>query len=62
MPTFVRVEYWSASRSDWKTGHYGINLMDPETYVQKLAKRGTVARAVELEGDEVWYADGGDLL
>lgn len=62
VPTFVRIEYWNPMLGDWATGHAGINLMNPAAYVQKLAKRGTIARAVDKETGEVVYGEGGDLL
>lgn len=61
-PTFVRIEYWNPMLGDWAVGHAGINLMDPAHYVQKLAYRGTIARAVEIDTGEVVYGEGGDLL
>ena len=62
-PTFVQIEYWNPMLGDWAVGHAGINLMDPAAYVQKLAKRGTIARAVDKDtGTIVYYGEGGDLL
>lgn len=61
-PTFVRIEYWNPMLQDWAVGHAGINLMNPAAYVQKLAKRGTIARAVEVDTGEVVYGEGADLL
>lgn len=46
----------------WETGHAGINLMNPALYVQKLSKRGVVARAVEVDTGETVYGEGADLL
>jgi hypothetical protein len=48
--------------ASWETGHAGINLMNPAAYVQKLAKRGVVARAVDKDTEETVYAEGADLL
>ena len=48
--------------ASWEVGHNGINLLNPAVYVQKLAARGVIARAVNKDTDEVMYADGGDLL
>ena len=62
VPTFCRVEYWNPTLGDWTVGHAGINLMNPATYVQKLAKRGTIARAVEVDTGETVYGEGADLL
>ena len=66
VPTFVRIEYWSHAHHDWTVGHAGLNLMNPARYVQKLAERGTIARAVELDDEnqpgEIVYGPGGDLL
>lgn len=59
---FVRIEYWNPMTASWQTGHAGLNLMNPSVYVQKLAKRGTIARAVNPDTDEVVYGEGGDLL
>lgn len=61
-PVFVRIEYWSPLLGDWADGHAGINLMDPTTYLQKLAKRGTLARAVVVDTGETIYSEGGELL
>jgi hypothetical protein len=61
-PTFVRIEYWNEMTASWQTGHAGLRLMNPSTYVQKLAKRGTIARAVNPDTDEVVYGEGADLL
>jgi hypothetical protein len=61
-PTFVRVEYWNGMTASWGTGHAGINLMNPAVYVQKLAKRGVIARAVEVDTGETVYGEGADLL
>lgn len=65
-PTFVRIEYWNPVRQDWVTGHAGMNLMNPARYVQKLAERGTIARAIELDDEnqprEIVYGEGADLL
>lgn len=62
-PTFVQIEYWSAEKNDWSVGHAGLNLMNPLVYVQKLAKRGTIARAVDKDTGEIAYGlAGADLL
>lgn len=62
-PTFCRIEYWNSMTASWETGHAGIQLMKPDTYVQKLAKRGVLARAVDKDTGEVVYSHGGgDLL
>lgn len=62
-PTFVRLEYWSVMSGDWTVGHAGINLMNPTVYVQKLAKDGLIARAVEVDtGMTVYGSEGADLL
>lgn len=61
-PTFVRIEYWNDLTASWETGHAGINLMNPEAYVRKLAKKGTIARAIDVDTGDVVYGEGGDLL
>lgn len=62
-PTFVRVEYWSVKSGEWTVGHAGVNLMDPAVYVQKLAKDGLIARAVEVDSGVTFYgSEGADLL
>lgn len=48
--------------SNWEEGHNGINLIDPTAYVQKLAKRGVLARAVDKDTGEAVYGEGADLL
>jgi len=64
VPTFCRIEYWNSAAADWSVGHAGANLMNPATYVQKLAKRGTIARIVAIDTEEVFYftGEGADLL
>lgn len=62
VPTFCRIEYWDASKGDWHVGHSAINLMKPATYVQKLATRGVIARAINKDTGEEIYSEGGDLL
>lgn len=64
MPEFVRIEYWNTAKGDWVTGHAGINLMDPQKYVQKVTDNGkAIARAVVVDTGEVMYPKGGwDLL
>jgi hypothetical protein len=61
-PTFVGIEYWDPMTVSWETGHAGINLMNPAAYVQKLAKRGVIARAVDKETGKTVYGEGADLL
>lgn len=61
-PYLVRLEYWNAQKSQWGPGHEELGLLDPATYVQKLAKRGVIARTTDWDTGEVIYADGGDLL
>lgn len=61
-PTFVKIEYWNPLTASWRTGHAGINLMNPAVYVQKLAKRGVIARAVDNQTGEIVYGEGADLL
>lgn len=62
VPTLVRIEYWSPTRADWVVGHASWNLLNPALYIQKLAKRETIARAVEIDTGKIHYAEGGDLL
>lgn len=57
-PCFVRIEYWNHLTESWQVGHAGINLMDPAAYVNKLAKRGVLARAVNKDTGEVAEYDG----
>lgn len=61
-PTFVRLEYWHHLTQSWEVGHHGINLMDPAKYVDKLAKNGTMARAVDPDTGDIVYGGDGDLL
>lgn len=61
-PTFVAIEYWNQMTARWEIGHAGLNLMNPSTYVQKLAKRGVLARAVNRDTGETVYGEGADLL
>lgn len=32
-PTFVKLQYFAVESGEWWTGHNGINLMDPQAYV-----------------------------
>lgn len=61
-PAFVRIEYWNGMTQDWEVGHHGIRLVNPAAYVQKLAQRDIIARAVDRETNEIVYTDGGELL
>lgn len=63
-PTFVKLEYWNAATGSWGMGHNGINLMNPALYVQKLAKRGVLARATDKDTGEIveYHGEGADLL
>ena len=64
VPEFVRIEYWNHAKGDWVKGHAGINLMDPQKYVQKVTDNGkAIARAIVVDTGEVMYPEGGwDLL
>lgn len=61
-PTFCRIEYWNPTSATWVVGHSGINLVNPALYVTKLAARGTIGRAIDIETGEEVYGEGGDLL
>lgn len=61
-PTLVRMEYWNETERCWRVGHSGINLMDPQKYVDKMMERKVIGRAVVFDTGETLYADGGDLL
>lgn len=61
-PSFVEIQYWNSAVLDWGRGHAGISLMNPAAYVQKLAKRGVIARAIVKETGDVVYGEGADLL
>lgn len=61
-PGWVRIEYWNHMTASWETGHAGLRLMNPTTYIQKLAKNEVIARAVDLETGEIVYGEGADLL
>lgn len=62
-PTIVRIEYWNSGRGDWGVGHATMSLLNPAVYVQKLAKREIIARAVNKETGETFYGvEGADLL
>ena len=36
VPTFVRIEYWNPDRADWVVGHAGMNLLNPQRYVEQV--------------------------
>lgn len=52
-PTFTQIEYPDHD-GEWRVGHAGINLLDPEAYVDKLAARGQSVRATAVDTGEVW--------
>lgn len=61
-PTLVQIEYWNATTASWVVGHAAMNLMNPTVYVQKLAKNGHIARAVDKDTGQTVYSEGADLL
>lgn len=61
-PALVRIDYWHPLINDWAVGHVGINLLNPAVYVQKLSKRGVLARAVDADTGDTVYGEGADLL
>lgn len=73
VPTFCQIEYWNAGASEWRVGHAGTNLMDPQRYATKLGqtqqnrqgvitKKGTITRIIDKDTGQVWYSEGADLL
>ena len=44
-PIFVRLEYWSPTGERWWVGHKGVNLMDPQGYVQGAVENNRARRA-----------------
>lgn len=62
VPVFVQIQYWSPIAADWWVGHAGINLIDPQKYIEGVNAKGRIARAVVVDTGEIIYADGGDLL
>jgi len=61
-PAFVRLDYWNPTTVDWEVGHAGTRLVNPALYIQKLRKRGVLARAVDKDTGETVYGEGTDLL
>lgn len=64
VPEFVRIEYWNPAKNDWVKGHAGLNLMNPQKYVQKVTDSGkAIARAVVVDtGVVILPAGDWDLL
>jgi hypothetical protein len=56
VPEFCRIEY--RTRRGWAIGHAGINLMDPQKYIDKLAKGGTIGRAIAVDTGEIFEPPG----
>jgi hypothetical protein len=55
-PTFCRIEYFNftaESMGVWSTGHGGVNLMNPQKYVEGLADADKIARLVDPTTGEV---------
>lgn len=50
-PTFVRVEYLTPN--GWVKGHAGINLLDPQRYVERLRANNKFGRALELNEEDL---------
>lgn len=46
-PTLVRLEYLTPD--GWVCGHAGINLLDPQRYVDRLLDRRKFGRAIVLD-------------
>jgi hypothetical protein len=47
VPTFVRLEYWNPGQGDWWVGHRGMNLMDPQAYVDGCLENNRNKRAAD---------------
>ena len=62
VPTFCRIEYWNGEAGEWRVGHAGNNLMDPQKYITKLGQRGIIARAIDKDTEQEFYSQGADLL
>ena len=54
MPTFVRLEQWNPRTREWVVNHAGLNLLDPQRYVERYAQNGKTARAIEVETGKVF--------
>ena len=61
-PFMVRLEYWNRETGEWGPGHEELGLIDPAAYVQRLTKRGYIARTIDRETGETHYPEGGELL
>lgn len=46
-PTLVRLEY--RTPNGWVIGHKGIALLHPGRYVERLAEKGKIGRAIALD-------------
>ena len=60
VPTLVRLEYLTPT--GWAVGHRAMNLLHPARYVERLAARGKIGRATELDDQlqptgTVWQPD-----
>lgn len=51
VPTFVRLEYWSPGSETWWVGHKGINLMDPQGYVNGCMENNRKKREADERRD-----------
>lgn len=56
MPEFVRLEQWSEKKREWVVLHAGLNLLNPQGYVERYEKNGKIARAIGVETGEIWGA------
>lgn len=61
-PFMVRLEYWNRKTGEWGPGHKELGLIDPALYLEKLMKRGHIARTIDRETGEILYPEGADLL
>lgn len=59
VPTFCRLELWSAKKQEWTVAHAGVNLLHPNRYPERLAANGKVGRVIVLDTGEIIY--GKDL-
>lgn len=65
MPTLVRIEHLTP-RGEWVVDHAGVNLLDPQAYVERIAER-RMTRCIGLDDrlqatGHIYEIEGADLL
>lgn len=61
-PFMVKLEYWDRRTGEWGPGHENVGLIDPQAYIDRLMKKGYIARTTDKEDGTVLYPEGAELL